>query len=56
MNYLIDGENLYKKQHQLATENLASDAVKSIEFYIKNHTSFDQLKPIHLCNSLKYIT
>jgi hypothetical protein len=21
---LIDGENLYKKQHQLATENLAS--------------------------------
>ncbi|TWI02253.1 carboxypeptidase-like protein [Flavobacterium tiangeerense] len=43
---LIDGENLYKKQHQLATENLASDAVKSIELY-KNHTSFDQLKTNH---------
>lgn len=40
---LIDGENLYNKQHQFATENLSSETVKSIEVY-KNHTSFDKLK------------
>ncbi|MNE44078.1 hypothetical protein D3C80_1382890 [compost metagenome] len=40
---LIDGENLYNKQHQLATENIASKAVKSVELY-KNHTSFDKLR------------
>ncbi|WP_445710361.1 carboxypeptidase-like regulatory domain-containing protein [Flavobacterium sp.] len=40
---LIDGENLYNKQHQFATKNLSSKAVKSIETY-KNYTSFDKLK------------
>jgi len=40
---LIDGENLYNKQHQFATENLSSETIKSIEVY-KNHTSFDKLK------------
>lgn len=40
---LIDGDNLYKNQHQLATENLSSKIVKSIEFY-KNYTPFDKVK------------
>ena len=40
---LIDGENLYKSQHQLATENLSSKIVESIEYY-KNHTPFDKIK------------
>lgn len=40
---LIDGENLFNRQHQLATENIASKTVKSVELY-KNHTSFDKLK------------
>ena len=40
---LIDGENLFKKQHQLATENFSAEAIKSIELY-KNYTPFDQLK------------
>lgn len=40
---LIDGDNLYKNQHQFATENLSSKIVKSIEFY-KNYTPFDKVK------------
>jgi hypothetical protein len=40
---LIDGENLYKSQHQLATENLSSKIVESIEYY-KNHVPFDKIK------------
>lgn len=40
---LIDGENLYKRQHQLATENISAKAVKSIELY-KNHSAFEKLK------------
>jgi hypothetical protein len=40
---LIDGDNLYKNQHKLATDNLTSDIVKSIEFY-KNYTPFDKIK------------
>lgn len=40
---LIDGDNLYKSQHKLATENLPSNIVKSIEFY-KNHVPFDKIK------------
>lgn len=40
---LIDGENLFKKQHQLATENFSAQAIKSIEVY-KNHIPFTQLK------------
>ena len=40
---LIDGENLFKKQHQLATENFSAESIKSIELY-KNHIPFDQLK------------
>ena len=40
---LIDGENLYKNQHQFATENLNSKIVKSVEYY-KNYTPYDQVK------------
>ncbi|WP_396149114.1 hypothetical protein [Flavobacterium sp.] len=40
---LIDGDNLYKSQHKLATDNLPSNIVKSIEFY-KNHAPFDKIK------------
>ncbi|WP_291119551.1 carboxypeptidase-like regulatory domain-containing protein [Flavobacterium sp. UBA6135] len=40
---LIDGDNLYKNQHKLATDNLPSNIVKSIEFY-NNHVPFDKIK------------
>ncbi len=40
---LIDGDNLYKSQHQFATENLSSKIVKSVELY-KNHVAFDKIK------------
>jgi hypothetical protein len=40
---LIDGDNLYKSQHQFTTENLSSKIVKSVEFY-KNHVMFDEIK------------
>lgn len=40
---LIDGDNLYKNQHQLGTENIAANMIKTIELY-KNHTPFDKLK------------
>jgi hypothetical protein len=46
---LIDGDNLYKSQHQLATENLSSKIVKSIEYY-KNYTSFDKVKMDSISN------
>ena len=46
---LIDGEDLYKNQHQLATENLNSNIVKSIEYY-KNYTPFDKVKKDSLTN------
>lgn len=46
---LIDGENLYKNQHQFATENLNSKIVKSIEFY-KNYTPYDKVKKDTLTN------
>ena|GEM_PF-3535314 len=40
---LIDGEDLYKKQHQFATENIASSMVGNIEL-IRNYTDFETLK------------
>ena len=40
---LIDGEDLYKSQHQLATENLSADMIKNLEL-IKNYTNFDSLE------------
>ena len=46
---LIDGENLYKNQHQFATENLNSKIVKSIEYY-KNYTPYDKVKKDTLTN------
>lgn len=39
---LIEGENMYQQQHQLATENFSSDAVKSVELY-RNHQKSDAL-------------
>ena len=46
---LIDGENLYKNQHQFATENLNSKIVKSVEYY-KNYTPYDKVKKDSLIN------
>lgn len=46
---LIDGENLYKNQHQFATENLNSKIVKSVEYY-KNYTPYDKVKKDSLTN------
>jgi hypothetical protein len=46
---LIDGENLYKNQHQFATENLNSKIVKSVEYY-KNYTPCDKVKKDSLTN------
>ncbi len=40
---LIDGEDLYKKQHQFATENFSSQMVGNIEL-IRNYTDFGTLK------------
>ncbi|WP_188223908.1 carboxypeptidase-like regulatory domain-containing protein [Aestuariibaculum marinum] len=37
---LIEGEELFKKQHQLATENISSKMVKNIEL-IRNYKSFE---------------
>ena len=39
---LIDGEDLYKNQHQIATENLPSKLINSIEL-IQNYTDFENL-------------
>jgi hypothetical protein len=39
---LIDGENLYKRQHQLATDNISSEMVKNIEL-IRNYKDFESL-------------
>ena len=39
---LIDGENLYKKQHQLATENINSEMVKNAEL-IRNYKDFESI-------------
>ena len=41
-NLLIDGEDLYKNQHQLATENLPSKIINSVEL-IQNYLGFDNL-------------
>lgn len=40
---LIDGEDLYKNQHQFATENISSQMVGNIEL-IRNYTDFGTLK------------
>ena len=40
---LIDGEDLYKNQHQFATENIHSQIVGNIEL-IRNYTDFGTLK------------
>lgn len=40
---LIDGEDLYKNQHQFATENISSQMVGNIEL-IRNYTDFETLK------------
>lgn len=40
---LIDGEDLYKNQHQFATENIASQMVGNIEL-IRNYRDFGTLK------------
>ena len=42
-NLLIDGEDLYKNQHQLATENLPSKIINSVEL-IQNYLGFENLK------------
>ncbi len=39
---LIDGENLYKRQHQLATENINSEMVKNAEL-IRNYKDFESI-------------
>ncbi len=39
---LIDNENLYKNQHQLATENLPADMIKDVEI-IKNYKDFETI-------------
>lgn len=39
---LIDNENLYKNQHQFATENIASEMVDDIEV-IKNYKDFEYI-------------
>uniref|UniRef100_UPI00404721A5 carboxypeptidase-like regulatory domain-containing protein n=1 Tax=Flavobacterium sp. TaxID=239 RepID=UPI00404721A5 len=41
-NLLIDGEDLYKNQHQLATENLPSKIIISVEL-IQNYFGFENL-------------
>ncbi|WP_299777067.1 carboxypeptidase-like regulatory domain-containing protein [uncultured Formosa sp.] len=41
---LIDGENLYKSQHQLATENISSEMVKNAEL-IRNYKDFESITP-----------
>ncbi len=38
---LINGKNFFNKQHQLATENINSDMVKTIAFYKNFKTTFD---------------
>ena len=40
---LIDGENLYKRQHQLATENVSSEMIKDIEL-IRNYNDFESIQ------------
>lgn len=40
---LIDGEDLYKKQHQFATQNISSKMVGNIEL-IRNYKDFETLK------------
>jgi hypothetical protein len=39
---LIDGDNLYKNQHQFATENVSSKMIKNIEL-IKNYNDFESI-------------
>lgn len=39
---LIDGEDLYKNQHQIASENLPSNLINSIEL-IQNYIGYDNL-------------
>lgn len=39
---LIDGEDLYKNQHQIATENLPSNLINSIEL-IQNYIGYENL-------------
>ncbi len=41
---LIDGENLYKKQHHLATENINSEMVKNAQL-IRNYKDFESISP-----------
>lgn len=41
-NLLIDGEDLYKNQHQIATENLSSKLINSIEL-IQNYIGFENV-------------
>uniref|UniRef100_UPI00404B8451 carboxypeptidase-like regulatory domain-containing protein n=1 Tax=Flavobacterium sp. TaxID=239 RepID=UPI00404B8451 len=41
-NLLIDGEDLYKNQHQLATENLPSKIINSAEL-IQNYLGFENI-------------
>ncbi len=40
---LIDGENLYKRQHQLATDNVSSEMIKDIEL-IRNYKDFESIQ------------
>lgn len=40
---LIDGENLYKRQHQLATDNVSSEMIKNIEL-IRNYKDFESIQ------------
>lgn len=40
---LIDGENLFKKQHQFATENIPSNMVGNLEL-IKNYSDFESIQ------------
>ena len=39
---LVDGEDLFKSQHQLATENLSSEMVKNVEL-IRNYKDFESV-------------
>ncbi len=40
---LIDGEDLYKRQHQLATNNVSSKMIKDIEL-IRNYKGFESIQ------------
>lgn len=40
---LIDGEDLFKRQHQLATENLSSKMIKDVEL-IRNYKGFESIQ------------